>query len=184
MIQLSAGTATPILVTTADAATTAELIRVSDVKYWSGAAWVTLETELPTLSFISGIRQYVTPELASGYYCLLFKSLGTVIHQEQLYVGGYLYNSLPETCIVYGQIVDATGEPLQNSNIYFKPITTSQIIDGSALSLSAVIVRTDVNGEFAIELVRGAQVLAIIEATAYRKNITIPDQSNADIKDL
>jgi len=184
MIQLSAGTSTPILVTTTDVATTAELIRVSDTKYWSGTAWVSVLTALPTLSFISGVRQYVTPELTSGHYYIIFRSLGSIIQQEQIYVGGYLYNSLPETCIVYGQIVDATGEPVQNTNIYFRPVTTSQIIDGSALSLSAVITRTDVNGEFAIELIRGAQVVVVIEATAYRKSITIPDQSSVDIKDL
>jgi len=184
MIQLSAGTATPILVATTDVATTAELVRVSDVKYWSGTAWVTPETGLPTLAFITGVRQYVTPELASGHYYILFKSLGATIQQEQVYVGGYLYNSLPSTCTVYGQIVDATGEPLQNANVYFRPIVSSQIIDGSALALSAAIARTDVNGEFAIELVRLAQVLVVIESTAYRKNITIPDQSSADIKDL
>jgi hypothetical protein len=184
MIQISAGTSTPILVSTADAATTVELIRVSDAKYWSGAAWVSVLTALPTLSFITGVRQYVTPELTSGHYYLIFRSLGSIIQQEQMYVGGYLYNSLPDTCIVHGTIMDATGEPLQNSNVYFKPVVTTQIINGVAMALTAVITRTDVNGEFALEVVRGAQVLVLIEATSYRKQITIPDQASADIKDL
>lgn len=184
MIQISAGTATPILIATDDASAVAVLVRISDTQYWSGTAWVGTEQSLSTSSFITGVRSYTTPELDSGHYWIIFKNGATIYQQEQVYVGGYLYNSLPDTCIVYGQIVDATGEPLQNTNIYFKPIVMSQIIDGSALALTAVITRTDVNGEFALELVRGAQILAIIEATAYRKNITVPDQASVDIKDL
>jgi hypothetical protein len=184
MIQISAGTATPILIATDDASAKAVLVRVADTQYWSGTAWVGAEQPLSTSSFITGVRSYTTPELDSGHYWIIFKNGATVYQQEQVYVGGYLYNSMPNTCIVYGTLSDATGEPVQNTNIYFKPIITSQIIDGSALSLTSAIIRTDVNGEFAIELVRGAQVLIIVEATAYRKTVTIPDQSSVNIKDL
>jgi hypothetical protein len=184
MLHFSAGTATPILIATDDASAVAVLVRVSDTQYYNGTTWVATEQLLPTSLFITGVRSYTTPELDAGHYWIIFKNGGTIYQQEQIYVGGYLYNSLPDTCIVYGTIVEATGEPLQNVNIYFKPIITSQIIDGSALSLATAITRTDVNGEFAIEIIRGAQVLVIIEATAYRKTVTIPDQSSVDIKDL
>lgn len=184
MIHISAGTATPILIATDDTSAKAVLVRVSDTKYWNGTTWVATEQLLSTSLFITGVRSYTIPAIDSGHYWIIFKNGATIYQQEQVYVGGYLYNSLPDTCIVHGTIADATGEPVQNTNVYFKPVNVSQFINGVALSLASVITRTDVNGEFAIELIRGAVLLVIVEATAYRKQITIPDQSTADIKDL
>ena len=180
MIHISAGAATPILVSTDDVSTTALLVRVSDGKYWSGTAWVTAPSPLPTSAFITGVRQFVTPALELGHYWVQISD----ILAEQLYAGGYLYNSELNTCIVYGTIRDMTGEPAQNSRIHFEPAPVTQFIDGNAITMEVRTAYTDVNGEFAIETVRTADVIVIIEEVGYRKRVTIPNQASVSVEDL
>ena len=180
MIHISAGAATPILKTTSDVSTTATLVRISDTKYWSGTAWISTPTLLPTTLFITGVRQFVTPALELGHYWVQFSD-GTGI---QLYAGGYLYNSELNTCIVYGTIKDMTGEPAQNTRVHFEPAPVTQFINGNALTMEVRTAYTDVNGTFAIETVRTADVIVIIEEVGYRKRVTIPNQASVSVEDL
>lgn len=180
MIHISAGAATPILKTTADASLTATLVRISDTKYWNGTVWVATPTLFPTTLFITGVRQFVTPVLELGHYWLQFSDNTGI----QLYSGGYLYNSELNTCIVYGTIKDMTGEPVQNAKVYFEPAPVVQFINGSALTMEARTAYTDNNGEFAIEIVRTADVIIIVGEVGYRKRVTIPDQSSVSLEDL
>ena len=184
MIHISAGAATPILVSTSDVSTTASLVRASDSKYWSGAAWVTAPSLLSTSVLVTGVRQFVTPALELGHYWVQISDGTGIILAEQLYVGGYLYNSELNTCIVYGTIKDMTGEPAQNTRVHFEPAPVTQFINGNALTMEVRTAYTDVNGTFAIETVRTADVIVIIEEVGYRKRVTIPDQASVSVEDL
>lgn len=180
MIHISAGAQTPILVMTNDAGLTASLIRLSDSKYWTGATWSSIPTSLPTSALITGVRKFVTPALELGHYWVQYSNDTGI----QVYAGGYLYNSELNTCIVYGTIRDMTGEPVQNAKVYFEPAPITQFINGNAITMEARTAYTDNNGEFAIEIVRTADVIVIVGEVGYRKRVTIPDQSSVALEDL
>jgi hypothetical protein len=87
-------------------------------------------------------------------------------------------------CLLTGKITDVSGRPVRLASVNFKSVPIMQTLYTSVLSTGVKTAYTDRNGEFAIRLLRGAQLIASCEKTGYRKQITIPDQTTVDLKDL
>jgi hypothetical protein len=61
---------------------------------------------------------------------------------------------------------------------------TQQIVDGKMLHVDTTNCKTNLNGEFEVKLLRGAQLILVIDQISMRKAFTVPDQASVDISEL
>jgi hypothetical protein len=93
-------------------------------------------------------------------------------------------NEDSEGCYIYGTLTDASGRPVRNATLTFKPIPTAQTIGSTILARTTKTARTDRLGAFEIRVLRGSQLIVTCDILQYRKQITVPDQERVDLEDL
>jgi hypothetical protein len=93
-------------------------------------------------------------------------------------------NYAADSCILTGRIIDASGRPKRNVEIVLLASPTQQIVDGKMLHVDTTNCKTNLNGEFEVKLLRGAQLILVIDQISMRKAFTVPDQASVDISEL
>jgi hypothetical protein len=93
-------------------------------------------------------------------------------------------NEDSEGCYIYGTLTDASGRPVRNATLTFKPIPTAQTIGSTILARTTKTARTDRLGAFEIRVLRGSILIVTCDILQYRKQITVPDQERVDLEDL
>jgi hypothetical protein len=93
-------------------------------------------------------------------------------------------NEDSEGCYIYGTLTDASGRPVRNATLTFKPVPTAQTIGSTILARTTKTARTDRLGAFEIRVLRGSQLIVTCDILQYRKQITVPDQERVDLEDL
>ncbi len=78
------------------------------------------------------------------------------------------------TTVITGSIFTPQGTPYENACVTAKVLSTPAIFDGVAINSNLVVVRTDSNGFFTLELITGSQVDVAINSVGYRRTITVP----------
>jgi len=188
MIHVSAGEPAPLLliIPTASLTVTATIRRLADDLFWNPTTetWEVTPENLPTVEIEAGVYKLVLPDnVLMGSYLVQYND-GADLHYQQVYAGGFKYNSELNTCIVYGTIKDANGRPVSATPVIIEPIPTLSFIGGTALGMSAKTTYTDENGGFAIEAVREAQVVIIVNEVGFRKRVDIPDAASIPLESL
>lgn len=101
-------------------------------------------------------------------------------------------------CAISGTIMTLDGQPASGQQVLFSVRSTLDDQGGQLASYTApdtsvlsvgitsdsVTVFTDTNGGFEVDLLRGARVLMEIPGINLRKEIQVPDASEADFADL
>lgn len=89
-----------------------------------------------------------------------------------------------QTCIVSGNLVDISGEPISNAEIVFRPknvpMTSGQSLIGSHIYHTT----PDAFGNFSVKLLRNSTVLVEIQSAGIRYIIVVPDLPTADLISL
>lgn len=93
-------------------------------------------------------------------------------------------NEDSEGCYVYGTLTDASGRPVRNATLTFKPIPVTQTIGPTILARTVKTAHTDRLGYFEIRVLRGSVLIVTCDILQYRKQITVPDQERVDLEDL
>lgn len=88
-----------------------------------------------------------------------------------------------ELCEIKGDVIDLGGED-PNTEVYFRRAAGFQIQGGKVVSGKLVRASIDSAGKFSASLIRGSEVIAEIPGAAVKHKITVPDQAEADLKDL
>lgn len=184
MIQVNAGISTPIFINTTETNVSVVLIRVSDKKYWNGTVWSPDISAYSYTPYTQDIIRVDIPPLNPGYYIVQCKVGDTSIFFDQIYAGGYFFNTSVDVCNVYGVIKDMSGEPVHGARISFEPTNKTQFINGTLITIESKIYYSDDNGNFNADLIRGAEVIVTIDAIGLRRKITVPDQASVSILDL
>jgi len=139
-------------------------------------------------------------EIGDGYYALrwsalemstlgpfLFKVTGTGfdpfygefdIDPPNPFVG------TPETCVVYGNIVDLGAEPGRQEELTFQVVDLPHLSSESFVTGGVRKTLTDTSGNFSIDLVREAKVKVVIKIAGVSHVVTVPDQESIKLKDL
>ena len=87
-----------------------------------------------------------------------------------------------ETCIITGNVNDTTGQPVANAAVTAVILGLPSIEQSVAVLTDArVSVKTDVNGEFFLPLVRLADVEVFIPEANYRRTFVVPNQASANL---
>jgi len=89
------------------------------------------------------------------------------------------------TCVVYGHLFDAGGDPLVGAAVSARPVGLPAIEQSAAaISDDLVTAVTDSNGEFFLTLIRLADMEVFIPAVGLRKRIVVPNASTARLYDI
>lgn len=88
--------------------------------------------------------------------------------------------SAPDLCVIFGTVRNAAGRNLSGVCVEAYA-TTPQVVAGTQKGEKIASVRTDANGYFELELVRGTEVNFEIEDTDFDKVLTVPDQASQDV---
>jgi len=87
-----------------------------------------------------------------------------------------------ETCILTGNVNDASGQPVANAAVLAIILGVPSIEQNSAVITDGrVSVKTDANGEFFLTLVRLADVEIFIPEANYRRTLVVPNQPSANL---
>lgn len=86
-----------------------------------------------------------------------------------------------DTCVLYGHVLGASGEPVQNAVVSARILGAPFISGSIGIQDSRVFSKTDENGAFFIELVRLALVEIIISKMNYKRQLTVPNQPTANL---
>jgi hypothetical protein len=88
--------------------------------------------------------------------------------------------SAPDLCVVFGTILDASGDPVVGETITAN-ILTPATSDSNRLSNNQVSADTDANGFVELELIRESQVTFSTESLDMRGRYTVPDAASQDL---
>ena len=95
---------------------------------------------------------------------------------------------MAETCVITGKLVGANGVPIEGATVSAQPTTSGNLAQFSAsnegIARRAVATPTNHDGEFALAVVRGIQVILTIEAIGYNRVITVPNLSTVNFRSL
>lgn len=94
--------------------------------------------------------------------------------------------TLDNGCIVFGDLINVSGEPLQFRPVIFTPHHLSEPEHANPTSISTDDVRvfTDENGHFEVELIRNTEVIVYIEELNYRRFGRVPDMEIVEYKNI
>ncbi len=90
----------------------------------------------------------------------------------------------PEVCVVSGNLRDAGSSPMKDLQITFRVVNYPLQSGTSILSSDKVLARTDSQGNFSAELIRGLTMVVEIERTGIRNQFEVPDAATALLNDL
>lgn len=87
-------------------------------------------------------------------------------------------------CVVTGNLIDIGGDPSSNCQVIFRPQYVPGVAGYSLISSEIIRTYPDAFGNFAVKLLRSAQVLVEIEKAGIKYLITVPDAPSATLIDL
>lgn len=87
-------------------------------------------------------------------------------------------------CIVTGNMMDIGGDPSHTSMVVFRPQYVPGVAGSSLISSDLIRTYPDAFGNFAVKLLRSAQVLVEIEKAGIKNLIIVPDAPSANLIDL
>lgn len=90
----------------------------------------------------------------------------------------------PEVCVISGNIRDAGSSPMRDVTVTFRVVNYPIQSGTSIVSSDKIIARTDSQGSFSAELIRGMTVVVEIERTGIRNQFEVPDSPTALLNDL
>lgn len=139
-------------------------------------------------------------EIEAGYYSVKLSGtdtsvLGSLLTKIETVEGTFYFESsivpntliginTPETCIVSGNIVDFLGRIGIGTKIIFTSVSGLLFAGDSFVKASTVETVPDAYGNFSIGLLRGVEVVVVIESAGLKYKITVPNQETALLKDL
>jgi hypothetical protein len=133
---------------------------------------VPLSVDVP-VSLETQVRAIFTQ---SGIYTITATFRGAQDHCVINYDASY--------CILTGTITDVGGRPKRLVSIVSMPTAEQQVINGNLLRVEPVTARTNHDGTFELRLLRGADLILIIDQISMRMEFTVPDQATVDISEL
>ena len=90
----------------------------------------------------------------------------------------------PEICVISGNIRDIGSSPMREVQVTFRAVNYPLQSGTSVLSSDKVLARTDSQGNFSAELIRGMTVVVEIERTGIKNQFVVPDSATALLNDL
>ena len=90
----------------------------------------------------------------------------------------------PEICVISGNILDVGASPMRDMQVTFRVVNYPIQSGLSVISSDKVIARTDSQGNFSAQLIRGMTVVVEIERTGIRNQFIVPDAPTALLNDL
>lgn len=140
-------------------------------------------------------------ELEAGFYAVTFEgeevdTLGPFTYRingagidqfveifdvDPIYLGALVP---PGICLVTGNIIDLGGDPVWNAPVSFRIVGLPAVVGSSMVAGTFLRTITDSNGNFHVDLIRGATVVVEIEKTAIKYQFEVPDQETANLVDL
>lgn len=146
--------------------------------------------------FSGDCRFYLTP---GSYKVRIMRPLHDFNNPEDLivptgggqfeYVGiSYIatFPELPDTCNLFGTILDVDGNPKRNVPIIAQSVqkNTNAIIGSNGVAVSTTTVPTDEDGRFEMSLIRGVTVKLVIQEMQLSVSRVVPDQALIELKDF
>jgi len=91
-----------------------------------------------------------------------------------------------ETCVVYGQLLNATQRPLVEAEVHFLPhhLSDSEFGNPTVISTNPVIAETDEDGKFHVELVKNTELIIYIPALSFRQFAKVPVADTAEYRSM
>lgn len=93
-----------------------------------------------------------------------------------------------ETCTISGTIVGLDGEPVIGAEVVASVIASDdlggQVLSDTLVTSDDIMVVTDEDGEFEIDLLQGATVLFCIAAVRLRKRLIVPCEPQTTLAEL
>lgn len=88
------------------------------------------------------------------------------------------------TCLVYGQLFYADERPLADTEVHFLPhhISDPELGNPTTISTLPVIVETDSDGRFRVELIRNTEIIVFIPALSFRQFAKVPDEETSEFR--
>jgi hypothetical protein len=86
-----------------------------------------------------------------------------------------------ETCTLFGTVLSPDGKPVAGAGVSARILSLPTIANGVGLSTSVVTATTDANGAFYLSVVQLAFVEVFIPAMNYRRQLTVPAQTSANL---
>lgn len=85
-------------------------------------------------------------------------------------------------CVISGQIADVTGYPIAGAAVTARVVGAPSIeLNTVAVTDDLVSVKTDLNGEFFISLIRLADVEITIPTVNYKRRLVVPNMASATL---
>ena len=88
------------------------------------------------------------------------------------------------TCIVKDHILDLGGSAVVNVAISARLLSLPVLVSGVAVEDKVISAKTDANGFFQLTLLQGAIVDIVIPAVGYRRTITVPSSTSANLFEI
>jgi hypothetical protein len=90
------------------------------------------------------------------------------------------------TCVVFGDLVRGDGSPFQDVEIRITPhhLSDPELGNTTTIGTRPVIVRTDANGHFEVEMVRNTEVVLGINDLSYAQFGKVPDLDAAEYRSM
>lgn len=87
-----------------------------------------------------------------------------------------------ETCVLTGHVFDPAGKPVVGAAVSARMVGLPSVEQSAAVVTdSRVAVKTDVNGEFFLELARLADVEVFIPSANYRRRLVVPNKASVNL---
>jgi len=91
-----------------------------------------------------------------------------------------------DTCVVYGQLFKADQTPLDNREIHFIPhhLSDPELGNPTSISTNTVVVYTDDDGRFKVELIKNTELIMYIPSLSFRQFAKVPDQNTTEYRGM
>lgn len=90
----------------------------------------------------------------------------------------------PEICVISGNILDVSSSPAKEVTVTFRAVNYPLQNGNSIMLADKVVARTDSQGNFSAQLIRGMTVIVEVERTGIRNQFVVPDAATALLNDL
>lgn len=144
------------------------------------ANWVELSFGLYILTVPAEIMSVI------GFFYFRIEGTGYDLHEEQMRIEPAPLQLVAQNnkCIITGNLVDLSGEATQGQQVVFRVTQLPAKISSSMLSSNRIVTTPDALGNFSVAIVQGAKVIVEIQQAGVFAEITVPEQSSAQLIDL
>lgn len=117
---------------------------------------------------------------------LIVKATGGTIQQSITIVNIFAAGTAPtaafvDVCAITGTVFAPDGQPLANVGISARILAFPTIDGGIGMSTDVITTSTDAVGEFILSVIQGALVEVFIPKMNYRRQVTVPALSTANL---